>query len=134
VDSVVQFVCENEFLPHGDHFCYYKCHALFHLETHTNCGHEGNNNGVKNCFSPVMPQNQLDRAIKTLNLNADIKALDTSIEKTNKPKLWSDTPTYGHVTDPCESMLRTKWNFASHWIPHHMSKYMACSSPFGKGS
>jgi hypothetical protein len=78
VESVVKIIRENVFL-HEKRFCYYKRHALFHLETHTNCGHEGTNNGLKNCSSPVMPQNQLDQAIKTLNLNADVKALNTSI-------------------------------------------------------
>jgi hypothetical protein len=95
------------------------------LESHTNCGHEGTNNGVKKCSSPVMPQNRLDRAIKTLTLNAEIKAINTSIkvcEKTNQRKLWSDTPTSGHVTDPCESMLCTEWKFSTDWIPHQVSQ------------
>ena len=125
VDSVVTFVRENVF-PHEDRFCYYKRHALFHLETHTNCGHEGTNNGVKHCSSPVMPQNRLDRAIKTLNLNAEIKALNTNImvcHKTNRRKLWSESPTSAYVTDPCESMLKTEWIAASDWIPHRVSKY-----------
>jgi hypothetical protein len=125
VESVVNFVRENVF-PHEERFCYFKRHSLFHLETHTNCGHEGTNNGVKNCSSPVMPQNRLDRAIKTLNLNADVKAINTSIklcQKTNQRKLWSDTPTSGFVTDVCESMLKTEWKCASAWIPHQVSKY-----------
>jgi hypothetical protein len=107
VESVVLFVRENVF-PHEHRFCYFKRHGLFHLETHTNCGHEGTNNGMKNCSSPVMPQNRLDRAIKTLNFSADIKALNASImlcQKTNARKLRSDSPTSGHVTDPCESLV-----------------------------
>jgi hypothetical protein len=74
----------------------------------------------------VMPQNRLDRAIKTLNFNADIKAINTSIklcEKTNKKKLWSDSPTAGHVTDPCESMLITEWKLSSDWIPHRVAQH-----------
>ncbi len=125
VESVVQFVRVNVF-PHEARFCYYKRHGLFHLETHTNCGHEGTNNGIKNCSSPVMPQNRLDHAIKTLNFNADIKALNTSImvcQKTNSRKLWFDSPTSGYVTDPCESMLRTEWKAASDWIPQRVSKF-----------
>jgi hypothetical protein len=54
VDSVVLFVWEKVFL-HKDRICYFKRHGLFSLETHTNCGHEGTNNGVKHCSSPVMP-------------------------------------------------------------------------------
>jgi hypothetical protein len=73
-----------------------------------------------------MPQNRLDKAIKTLTLNAEIKAINTGIkvcEKTNKRKLWSDTPTSGYVTDPCESMLRTEWKLSNHWIPHRVSQH-----------
>ena len=93
VQSIVSFVRENVF-PHEDRFCYYKRHGLFHLETHTNCGHEGTNNGIKNCSSPVMPQNRLDTAIKTLNLNADVKAQNTQImvcSKSNSKKICTQT-------------------------------------------
>jgi hypothetical protein len=120
VESVALFVEVNVF-PHGDNFWYYKWHGLFHLESHTNCGHEGTNNGKKNCSDPVMLQkNQLDQAIKNLNINTDIKPLNTSImvcHKTNSWKLWSDSPTSGYVTDPCESMLKMEWKCASDWIP-----------------
>jgi hypothetical protein len=124
VQSVVTFARENVF-PHEERFCYYKRHSLFHLDTHTNCGQEGTNNGVKNCASPVMPQNNLDRAIQTLSLNAEVKSINTSIkltQKTNGRKLWSDSPTSRHVTDPCESMLQMEWKRASDWIPHRVSR------------
>jgi hypothetical protein len=42
--------------------------------------------------------------------------------KFNAKELWSDLPTYGHVTDLCESMLRTEWKFSSDWIPYRISK------------
>jgi hypothetical protein len=125
VDAVVCFVRENVFTQE-ERFCYYKRHSLFHLKTHTNYGHEGTSNGVKNCSSPVMPQNCLDRAIKTLNLNADVKAVNSRImicHNLNSKKLWSDTPTSDHVTDPCKSMLKTGWKCASQWIPYCVSKF-----------
>jgi hypothetical protein len=40
VDSVVTFV-RGDIFPHEEIFCYYKRHSLFHLETHSNYGHEG---------------------------------------------------------------------------------------------
>jgi hypothetical protein len=73
-----------------------------------------------------MPQNGLDHAIKTLNFNADIKALNTSImvcHKNNARKLWSDSPTWAYVIAPCKSMLKTKWKGASDWIPHCVSQF-----------
>jgi hypothetical protein len=111
IASVTQFERENVF-PHKDRFCYYHRHGLFHLEIHTNCGQEGTNNGVKNCSSPVMPQNKMDTCIKTLNMNADVKAANTQImvcHKSTSTKTWTDTPTSGHATDSCESMLKTEW-------------------------
>ena len=125
VESVVLFVRDNVF-PHEERFCYFKRHALFHLETHTNCGQEGTNNGVKNCASPVMPQSRLDGSIKTLNLNAQIKAKNTSLmvcNKANRQKLWSDLPTSAHVTDPCESMLKMEWKRAADWISYRVSEW-----------
>jgi hypothetical protein len=124
VEAIIAFARENVF-PHEDRFCYYKRHDLFHLETHTNCGHEGTNNGMKNCSSPVLPQNKLDRCIKTLDMNAKMKAANTSImlcQKANSTKSWSDSPTAGHVTDPCESMLLTEWRNASDWTAYRVSQ------------
>jgi hypothetical protein len=43
--------------------------------------------------------------------------------KTNQRKLWSDSPTSGHLTDVCESMLLTEWRRSSDWIPNLVSKY-----------
>ena len=125
IQSVTRFVRENVF-PHEDRLCYYHRHGLFHLEIHTNCGHEGTNNGVKNCASPVIPQNRLDGTIKTLNLNADVKAINTQImgcQKATARKTWIDTPTSAHVTDPCESMLRTEWKAAANWVAYRRSRF-----------
>jgi hypothetical protein len=125
VDSVIMFVRENVF-PHEARFCYYHRHGLFHLEIHTNCGQEGTNNGVKHNSAPVMPQNKLEHAIVTLDFNATVKAQNTSImlcQKTNARKLWADTPTSGHVTDVCESMLQTEWKRSEDWIVHRDSQH-----------
>jgi hypothetical protein len=105
---------------------YFKRHDLFHLETHTNCGHEGTNNGMKHCATPVMPQNRLDKAVQTLHLNATMKAGNKSIDvcrKLNSKKSWSDSHTSKNVTDPCESMLQTERQLSSTWTPHRVSQY-----------
>jgi hypothetical protein len=47
-DAIIKFARESV-IPHEERMAYYKRHDLFHLETHTNCGHEGTNNGMKNC-------------------------------------------------------------------------------------
>jgi hypothetical protein len=98
---------------------------LFHLETHTNCGHERTNNGMKHCATPVMPQNRLDKAMQTLHLNATMKVGNKSIDvcrKSNSKKSWSDSHTSKYVTDPCESMLQTEWRLSSKWTPYRVSQ------------
>jgi hypothetical protein len=84
-------------------------------------------NGMKYCSSPVLPQNKLDHCIKTLDMNAKMKATNNSImvcQKANSTKSWSDSPTAGRVTDPCESMLITKWKSAVDWTPYHVSQFL----------
>jgi hypothetical protein len=83
VEAIINFARKNV-LPQEDQMSYFKPHDLFHLETHTNCAHKGTNIGMKNCAAPVMPQNRLDRAVKTLHLNAEIKAANTSIKISQK--------------------------------------------------
>jgi hypothetical protein len=72
-EAIIKFARETV-IPQEERMAYYKRHGLFHLEAHTNCGHEGTNNGMKHCATPVMPQNcLLDRAVQTLHLNATMK-------------------------------------------------------------
>jgi hypothetical protein len=120
VKVVVLSVCNNVF-PHEEWLWYFKRHALFHLESHTNCGQGSTKNGERNCASHVMPQSLLEQTIKTLNLNTKNKAKNTSImvcNKTNCQKLWSDSPTSAHITDPCKSMSKMEWKRATDWIFH----------------
>jgi hypothetical protein len=124
-DAIIKFARESV-IPHEERMAYYERHDLFHLETHTNCGHEGTNNGMKHCATPVMPQNRLDKAVQTLHLNATMKAGNKSIDvccKSNSKKSWSDSHTSKYVTDPCESMLQTEWRLSSKWTPHRVSQY-----------
>jgi hypothetical protein len=72
-DAMIKFARESV-IPHEERMAYFKRHDLLHLETHRNCGHEGTNNGMKHCATPVMPQSRLDRAVQSLHLNATMKA------------------------------------------------------------
>ncbi len=77
------------------------------------------NNGVKHNSAPVMPQNKLEHAIVTLDFNATVKAQNTSImlcQKLMQGSCGLITPTSGHVTDVCESMLQTEWKRSEDWI------------------
>jgi hypothetical protein len=82
-EAIIKFARESV-IPHEERTAYYKRHGLFHLETHTNCGHEGTNNGMKHCATPVIPQNRLDRAVQTLHLNATMKVGNKSIDVCHK--------------------------------------------------
>ena len=43
--------------------------------------------------------------------------------KTNRTKLWSDSPTSAHVTDVCKSVLQIEWTCATDWIPQCVSEF-----------
>ena len=75
---IIKFVRENV-LPHEENFCYYKRHGIFHLETNTNCGLEGLQNGTKHSSNPLRPSTKLDKAVRVLEKNSKIKAIDRSI-------------------------------------------------------
>ena len=120
VDTLVGFLRQHV-SPHEDRFCYYRRRGLFHLESHSNTSHEGTNNALFNCAAPVMPTNSVEKAAKTLYLNADVKTRNTCIkmcEKNSSRKLWSSSPTSDFVTDLCESLLMTEWSKADDYISY----------------
>ena len=58
-----------------DHWVYYPRHAIFHLETHSNCAHEGMNNGLKNSSISVGPQHSLNKATRQMSKQVELKSL-----------------------------------------------------------
>ena len=112
-------------LPHKENFCYYTRHSLFHLETNSNCGLEGIQNGTKHSSDPVRPSTTLEKAVCVLERNSNIKAIDRSIavcEQANSTKLWSSTSTSAFVTELGESMINQEWilrvNYKSVLVAH----------------
>jgi hypothetical protein len=93
VEAIIKIAQENVF-PHAERMAYFKRHGWFHLQTHKNCGHhEGANNGMKHGSKLVMPQNRLDCAVQTVQLNAMLKAGNNKSININSKKLWSESPT-----------------------------------------
>ena len=118
VSSILKLLCESV-LPHTQQFAYYCQRNIFHLETHTNTGHEGTNNGMKHCAPPVGPQSKLEQTAKTLSFNAEIKINNTKIRATQKAsskKLWSESLTSPYVTDLCEALLQKEWNKIKNYV------------------
>ena len=114
---ILKFVRENV-LPHEDHFCYYKRHGVFHLETNTNCGLEGLQNGIKNSSNPLRPSTKLEKAVRVLEKNSTIKAFDRSIaicDRVSSTKLWSLSSTSARVTDVAESMITREWQAGTNY-------------------
>ena len=111
-ETISKFVRENV-LPHQDNFCYYTRHSVFHLEANSNCGLEGIQNGTKHSSNPVRPSTTLEKAVRVLERNSTIKAIDRSIsvcERANSTKLWSYTSTSAVVTEVAESMISHEWS------------------------
>ena len=111
-ELILKFVRENV-LPHEENFCYYNRHGIFHLETNTNCGLEGLQNGTKNSSNPLPPSTKLDKVVRVLEKNSHLKAVDRSIaicDRAHSTKLWSLTSTSASVTDVAESMITQEWD------------------------
>ena len=58
--------------PHLDHMCYYVKLIQYFLDEHTNYGQKGTHNGMKNCTSPVMPMQNLDRSVDVTTFNKEV--------------------------------------------------------------
>ena len=98
--------------PHLAHFCFYIRKDLYHLEEHTNCGHEGTNNSIKHSGAPVVPQNKLDRSVEIVFLNTEVCSKELMVKlcrKSNSQKLWSKTPTSEYITDITDSIVSCEW-------------------------
>ena len=116
-EIIGKFVRENV-LPHEENFCYYQRHTVFHLEANSNCGLEGIQNGTKHSSNPVRPSTSLEKAVRVLERNSNIKAIDRSIsvcERANSTKLWSFTSTSAVVTEVAESMISQEWASRSNY-------------------
>jgi len=100
-------------LPHIDRFLFYNRKDIYHLDSHTNCGIEGCQNGVKNSASPCTPLNRLDNSVYCNTMNAkvrmDNKMIDLST-KCHSTKNWSTSPTSEFLTDIAESIITNEWN------------------------
>jgi len=110
-DLIREFYLESVY-PHLDHMCFYHRKHLCHMDQHSNCGHEGTNDGIKHCASPVHPQNRIDRSVEILRFNEEVKSGELKnklCSKMNSKKCWSKTATSGHVTDMVESILCQEW-------------------------
>lgn len=110
-DLINSFYLESVY-PHLDHMCFYNRKNLYHMDQHTNCGHEGTNNGLKHCASPVHPQSRIDRSVEILRFNEEVKSgelMNEMCSKMNSTKCWSKTATSGQVTDLVESILCQEW-------------------------
>ena len=91
---------------------FYKRKDIYHLDSHTNCGIEGCQNGVKNSASPCTPLNRLDNAVYRNTMNARIRIDDKIIglsKKSNSSKNWSSSPTAEYITDIAESIITKEW-------------------------
>ena len=72
-DLITTFYQQNVY-PHLRKMCFYHRLRLNHLEEHTNCGHEGTNNGIKHSAAPVTPMDRVNKTVATLSFNTEVKS------------------------------------------------------------
>ena len=108
---ITRFYNEHVF-PHEDRFVFYQRKNLYNLESHTNCGIEGCQNGIKNSASPCTPLTRLDNTVYRNTTNAKIKMDDKMTRlsrKSHATKIWSESPTSKYLTDISESIITKEW-------------------------
>ena len=111
-DTIKIFYQEHVY-PHLQKMCFYHRLRVNHLEEHTNCGHEGTNNGIKNSSAPVTPMDRVDKAVDTLSFNQEIKSQEIKnrmCQKNHTKKCWSNSPTSHLLTDLAEGILCQEWD------------------------
>ena len=107
------------------------CHQTklfwYFLDKHTNCGQEGTPNGKKNCASPLLPTQNLDRSVKINTFNEEVKNKEIMSQMcrcNNEDKNWSRSPTSTYIIDLAESIIRQEWISRSEdYIAHRSARY-----------
>ena len=115
---MIEFVRRHVF-PNQSCMCYYLRRSFFHLETHTNCSHEGTNKGMKYSACPVRPQLSIDKSAQILTLNAEISDKNNQIQNCSQAtsfKLWSISPTAPFLTELAESLVMKQWEERVHFV------------------
>ena len=87
---IQKFIHEHVY-PHLDCMCHHTKLLWYFLDEHTNCGQEGTHNGKKNCASPLLPLQNLDRSVEVLTFNERVKYQELMINMcrhSNKKKNW----------------------------------------------
>ena len=115
---MIEFVRQHVF-PNQSRMCYYLRRSFFHLETHTNCSHEGTNKGMKYSACPVRPQLSIDKSAQILTLNAEISDKNNQIQNCSQAtsfKLWYSSPTAPFLTELAESLVSKQWEERVHFV------------------
>ena len=117
VESITEF-CRKSVFALERQTCYFHRRGIFHLESHCNSGHEGVNNGIKNCATPVQPSQKLDQATKTITKMQEMKGLRMAVEVSREHhdcKLWSKSPTSEHLTNLGEALVTQEFGAGKRW-------------------
>jgi len=112
--TIMSFL-RDRVICHSERFLFHYRLRLFHMEAHTNCGLEGLQNGAKHCSIAVNPSCRMDKAVRILMGNSEVKTKNTCIrvcESATQKKLWSNSPTSKWLTPVAESMVREEWDIA----------------------
>ena len=98
IDNVSAFL-NDSVIPQEPYFCFYLRKASRHFEEYSNSPHEGTNNGLKHCASPVKPTHALAQSMVILSKNGErniAKKGRTYNQSNNSTKVYS---TIQHCAD-----------------------------------
>ena len=124
-DKIHAFVREHV-KPHESHYCFHLRRLVRHFSLHTNCGHEGENNGLKHCTGRVMPQHSLNNAVCALTWQAERGSQENNaricVELLGN-KIWSSSKHSEKVLVKSGSMFSKQWDEHKNYQPIKVKSY-----------
>ena len=112
IDNVTRFM-NDSIIPQEPYFCFYRRKSTRHFEEYSNSPHEGTNNGLKHCASPVKPTHALAQSMVILSKNGErniAKKGRTFNQSNNAHKVYSSIDDAADKLTPiCAHILESVW-------------------------
>jgi hypothetical protein len=107
LDQVSDFVLKHV-IVYDNVFVFFKKKFLHYFNIKTSSAHEGNNFGIKEDATAVLPSHRIKVPGEKLSLQLTMKGRQLESESTymgSSQSLWSQSPTANHVTTLAESII-----------------------------
>lgn len=116
IDNVTAFV-RKRVIPQEEYYCFYLRRDKRHFEEYSNSAHEGMNNAIKNCSSPVKPSHHLDHYMQILSRQGERSVANKKRQynsSTDACKIYLTLRCTDKLTKIAAEMLESAWLAREH--------------------